>query len=135
MLRWSVPCDSGACSIKETAHDVICLKDAAEPLLNAVGSSKSFDGRPVPTIAHKFTTLRMQGLTASELHHDNICGRVVIRQPVRRVLEVNYASYFAHALLGKLVCALDFAFDRYACRAKKGLVSTHQPSTRRAAAS
>jgi len=56
-----------------------------------------------------------------------------MRKPVRRVFEVDYASNLAHALLWKLVGALDFAVHRYPCRAKGGLVCTGQSSTAAAA--
>ena len=76
--------------------------------------------------AHK-SAQTIIGLTISKLHHDEICGGVVIRQPVRFVLDVYNASYFAYAVLWKLVRTLNFAIRRYPCRhgaKEKGWVDT-----------
>ena len=78
--------------------------------------------------AHK-SAQTMIGLTISKLHHDEICGRVVIRQPVRLVLDVYNASYFAYAVLWKIVGTLNFPIHRYPCRLgakENGWVDTRQ---------
>ena len=44
-----------------------------------------------------------KAFTVSELHHDDVCAGVMIREPVRVFLEIHQAPYFAHGLLRKLV--------------------------------